>query len=167
MKNKKGFTLVELLAAMVILGLIMAIAIPNIMGVLKSNKDKIYVEDAKRLSALAEYKFKGDSTIVKPTEIYQCTVLPLSYLDNGEFEKAPDGKPYDKNKSFVTIKKEDAKYIYYVTLADSSNKGIEYKKTDELNINKPSDLITQNVSITYNHATVSGKCTCTVNNACY
>ena len=36
--NNKGFTLVELLAAMVILAAIMVIAVPNIMGILNNSK---------------------------------------------------------------------------------------------------------------------------------
>ena len=106
MKNRKGFTLVELLAAMVILGLIMGIAIPNIMGVIKSNKEKTYVADAKKLLSVAEYKFRGDSKITRPSSTSNCTVMSLNYLDNGEFEKDPNGKAYNKDKSFVTITKE-------------------------------------------------------------
>ena len=36
--NRKGFTMIELLAALVILGLLMAVAAPNIMGVLNKNR---------------------------------------------------------------------------------------------------------------------------------
>ena len=55
--NKKGFTLIELLAAMVILAAIMVIAVPNVMGILNNSKADAYVEDAKKLLSLAEYKF--------------------------------------------------------------------------------------------------------------
>ena len=46
MKNKKGFTLVELLAVIVILALIMGIAVVSIGGVLDSTKDSTYKETA-------------------------------------------------------------------------------------------------------------------------
>ena len=38
MKNKKGFTLVELLAVIVILAVILVIAIPRILDVIDSSK---------------------------------------------------------------------------------------------------------------------------------
>ena len=46
MKNKKGFTLVELLAVIVILALIMSIAIVSISGVLQDSREKAYRETA-------------------------------------------------------------------------------------------------------------------------
>ena len=49
MKNKKGFTLVELLAVIVILALIMGIAVVSIGGVLTSSREKTYRETAASL----------------------------------------------------------------------------------------------------------------------
>ena len=46
MKNKKGFTLVELLAVIVILALIMGIAVVSISGVLESTRKSTYRETA-------------------------------------------------------------------------------------------------------------------------
>ena len=42
MKNKNGFTLVELLAVIILLGVIVAIAAPNILGVFNQNKKNLY-----------------------------------------------------------------------------------------------------------------------------
>ena len=49
MKNKKGFTLVELLAVIVILALIMGIAVVSIGSVLQSSKKKIMFENAQSI----------------------------------------------------------------------------------------------------------------------
>ena len=49
MKNKKGFTLVELLAVIVILALIMGIAVVSIGSVLQSSKKKIMYENAQSI----------------------------------------------------------------------------------------------------------------------
>ena len=46
MKNKKGFTLVELLAVIVILALIMGIAVVSMSGVISSSRSKTYQETA-------------------------------------------------------------------------------------------------------------------------
>ncbi|MBQ1813066.1 MAG: prepilin-type N-terminal cleavage/methylation domain-containing protein [Bacilli bacterium] len=50
MKNKKGFTLVELLAVIVILAIILIIAIPQIMNTIKTTRLKS-IEDSARLIA--------------------------------------------------------------------------------------------------------------------
>ena len=48
LRDKKGFTLVELLATVVILGIIMIVAVPNVMGILTRNRSNTYLEDAKK-----------------------------------------------------------------------------------------------------------------------
>ncbi len=49
MKNKKGFTLVELLAVIVILALIMGIAIVGIGNVITSSKEQVMLENAQAM----------------------------------------------------------------------------------------------------------------------
>ena len=61
--NRQGFTLVELLAALVILALLMAAAVPNVIGMINRNKATSYIEDAKKLAARAEYLMRGDMLI--------------------------------------------------------------------------------------------------------
>lgn len=149
MKNKnkkKGFTLVELLASLVILGLLTLIAAPNIMGILQSTKLNTYVKDAEKLVTLAQYKFKSDSSIVKPAAKSanpsagspKCIIMTMKYLGTGEFENPPYGGSYKyefndpanpaNNKdvarnSFVVIKRVDSatnviNYEYYVQLVE-------------------------------------------------
>ena len=47
--NKKGFTLVELLAVIVILGLIAVILVPKVQGVVRDSKKNAAYENADRL----------------------------------------------------------------------------------------------------------------------
>ena len=139
MKNKKGFTLVELLASLVILGLLTAVAAPNIIGILQSTKTETYVTDAKKLSTLAEYRFRKDNTIKRPN-IGQCVLMTMSNLGTSEFKKPPYGGTYEDKKSFAVVCKENVtvggtttvKYVYYVQI-------IEKPKKDE-----PSDPDTYN-----------------------
>lgn len=147
MKNRKGFTLIELLAAMVILGIISAVAVPNVMGILNNSRNSQYVSDAKKLISLAEYKFRSSSNIKKPNNNY-CIVMTLNYLDNSEFEHAPNNNSYNKDESYVIINNVNNKYTYSVTLVDSNNKGIEKKSLDDMVNGKSSDLIKDNISNT-------------------
>lgn len=116
LKDKKGFTLVELLATIVILGIIMVIAVPNVMGILSRNRSNTYVEDAKKLATLAEYQVRSNGNVIQKPATNQCIVLTLSYLDNAEFEDPPYGGEYLKNISFVVVKKEGNELKYYVQL---------------------------------------------------
>ena len=115
--NKKGFTLVELLATLVILGLLTVIAAPNIIGILTNTKLNTYISDANKLQTLAEYKFRSDSKITRPSE-GQCIVLTMNYLGTSEFKNPPYGGTYNTGNSFVAIKKEGNEYKYYVQIME-------------------------------------------------
>ncbi len=56
LKNKKGFTLVELLAVIVILAIILAIAVPGITGIISTAKKGSFESDVKMIITGIEYK---------------------------------------------------------------------------------------------------------------
>lgn len=63
MKNK-GYTLVELLAVFVILGIIIMISVPAITGVINSSKDKSYDEQVKILENAARTYMSENSALL-------------------------------------------------------------------------------------------------------
>ena len=128
MKNNLGFTLTELLAAVVILGILMTMGVSTISNVLRNQKNNLYIEDARRLGTLAEKKMKSDDSITIPSK-GACIVMSLAYLDDGTFDSAPYENSYDKMRSFVLIKRFSGyyEYNYYVRLVEkvkSSYRGI-------------------------------------------
>lgn len=62
LKNKKGFTLVELLAVIVILAIILAIAIPSITGIVSTAKNGAFESDVKMIIKGIEYNALEAST---------------------------------------------------------------------------------------------------------
>ncbi len=133
--NQKGFTLVELLGVFAILSIIMLVAIPNVMGILDKNKKNTYIQHAKQMIALAEYKLNSDSTIRKPTT-GNVIVFSLSCLGNSDIETGPEGGDYIRDQSFVAITRSGNRYQYYVTLRETTKndpQGLELISQDELN----------------------------------
>lgn len=118
MLNNKGYTLVELLATMIILGIMLAVTIPNISGISTQNKMTAYAEDAKKFKNTAEYMFRGDDTVTKPQGNEHCVMVNLKYLHDNEFDTAPYGGHYDMQNSFVVMAKINKRYKYFVQLVE-------------------------------------------------
>ncbi len=114
--NKAGFTLVELLAAMVILGILMGVAIPNIVGTIARQRNNVYVEDAKRLVVRARTTFASDTSINKVDGV----CFTLEYLDNGDFDEPPNGGAYLRKLSYVRFNTPNE---YTVTLIECTTCG--------------------------------------------
>ena len=88
-KNSLGFTLIELIATITILGIIMLIAVPNVISVVTKNKNQTYVNDARKFVTLAKYKFESDANIMRPTST-NCAVIMLSSVDRSELQSGPE-----------------------------------------------------------------------------
>lgn len=59
--NKKGFTLVELLAVIAILAILVIIALPNVMGMFNTAKENSFTTEAKTILQQAEQQWISDS----------------------------------------------------------------------------------------------------------
>ena len=130
---KKGFTLIELLATLTILGIIMAIAVPNVMSILDKNKRTTYLEDAKKLVTQAEYKFRMSQSIDKPAD-GECVVFRMKSLDVSEIKKGPEGSLYDTENSFVAIRYNGSSYQYGVLIYEANKKrGVKLVNSEKLN----------------------------------
>lgn len=144
-KNNKGLTMIELLAAIVILSILLMIAVPAISDTINKTKKKTYVSDALKLISNADYQFRKDNKVVKPTKT-RCVLMSLVYLDNGVFDEAPYGGSYVRNKSFVVAVRDDSNnIIYYARLVedigDNEFMGINYATSAQLEADGSYDLV--------------------------
>lgn len=134
--NKKGFTLVELLAVIVILAILLAIAIPQVTQyITKSRKDSLVATakdfaDAVRKDATSEmYELPistNDVTIVS---------LNLVKLEKGGTKSSFNGKWVDKNSYIAIINVGtdlDPDYQYYVALADTKRYTIALTESEQI-----------------------------------
>lgn len=58
MKKKNGFTLVELLAVIVILAIILVIAVPQVLGSIETAREGSIISSVKMMAATAETKYQ-------------------------------------------------------------------------------------------------------------
>ena len=127
--KKNGFTLVELLDMLVVLGILMAVAVPNITGILRANKLNVVKSDAIKMMDTAKVKMSTEKKIEKPG-VGECVVFALNYLNDSEdITQGPNGGNYLQFDSFVVVTKRTTatgqQYEYYVRLIEEV-KGSKY-----------------------------------------
>lgn len=84
MKNKKGFTLVELLAVIVILAIIVSIAVPSTISVSKKVKKNMYCEKVKQIVTNAGL-YGEDYKESFPNNVYHQNAMKCKDKENKEY----------------------------------------------------------------------------------
>ena len=126
--NNKGFTLIELIAMMVILGILMIISVPNIAGIIKNNREIAVAEDFNRFVNSTKTKFNTRKTKY-PRNLNSCVIISLDFADtNEDLKKGMNGGYYSRGESFVVVRKEKSDsgsfvYKYYVRLVEIQEQG--------------------------------------------
>ena len=86
MKNKKGFTLVEIIVVLVILAILAAIAVPSVIGYVNEAKESRYIQEAHSIytvveTEVAQYKATENHDI---KDILSGTTIATA--DNNQFK---------------------------------------------------------------------------------
>lgn len=127
---KKGFTLVELLGVIVILGLIAMIAIPTINSSLNSSRDKAYDEQVRTIEDTARtYMSKNSLKLPSQTEGSMCC-LSVSTIQQAGLLTADDIKnpKYKKDSTEEEEKYENFNGTVIITFTNNKYK-YEYANT--------------------------------------
>ena len=117
MNNKKGFTLVELLAVIAILAILVIIAVPNIISMYNNSKKQVFLNEAQTVAATSTRKYLTENMY----EAEQSNIYCKSKTD----EKSPIELTGAKKYYYVELGEDgeinklilwdDKKYIKYIS----------------------------------------------------
>lgn len=138
--NKKGFTLVELLAVIVVLAIIMVLTLPTIMNSLSSARQSTFLLYAGRMLDTAADKYQSDALLGSGKACYTISQL------NGENTKNYHGKvKISDDGTTYTIQMYDDNYqigfTENTTIGDKST-GVGYKDIETIKGNLSSNKLT-------------------------
>ena len=113
--NRKGFTLVELLAVFVVLGIIAAITIPAIGGIIHSSKENVYTKQIETLKNTAKtYMASNSKDLPKTTDEAKCISLE-QLKKEGILKKENIRDPRKSNEYLdggILVRYNGVKYTY-------------------------------------------------------
>lgn len=97
MKKEDGFTLVELLAVIVILGLIVALAIPAIGNVINRAEDGTETAEAALIIDAARLYEVDNGQLSNDESVSVETLMDQGFLENRGNDDAPSGSVFRRN----------------------------------------------------------------------
>ena len=136
MKKNKGFTLVELLAVIVILGILAVVAIPNVNSLMNKSKNNMFCKKVESIESAAKYYAQDNlSNLITEDKMVIANKIPIRLLvEKGYLKKDDDNctvgvncvtDPRDKSSldnNYIDIYSENNRlYGRYLYNSDDAN----------------------------------------------
>lgn len=117
--NQKGLTMIELLAVIVILGILSAIAIPLMGNVVQGAKDRAFVANALRMKEAASLNIRAQLEVIdqpsSPKKLSYADLITSGFLE--EFKDPDTGEMMpDESPSYIEMANDSGNIIYRVFL---------------------------------------------------
>ena len=149
-KNNKGFTMVELLAAIVILGILSAVAIGAVSWILQRSRENYYVTLEKNVTMAGE-NYYVDNRASLPKSIGQNRRILLKTLVDKKY--LPEVLDYNKNDcttssdSYIkVVKYSESDYLYTAYFDCPGYKTSEEEQIKDINIQIDFDYSERNIN---------------------
>lgn len=140
-KNNKGFTLPELLAAVVIIGILSSIAIVSVNNVMKKSHKEYDIKQNKLFTTAAQTYFTDNRSKLPKKLLTESEVTLSELIKENYIEEIVDYKKelYNQEESKAYVKKMGrGKYKYYSELIGSDGRKIsdkeKSKKSGDINV---------------------------------
>ena len=117
-RNDKGFTMIEILASVIIMGVLLIIAVPAVSKMMKGFRENYYVELEETLLASGK-EFFNDNRIFKPNEDHRISYVTIdSLLKKKYIDKFVDykGKSCSATESYIIMTYGGFDYDYEVCI---------------------------------------------------
>ena len=125
--NKKGFTLIEILAVIIILGILLLIVVPSVSSYIESTRKSSYVQTIKEI-------LKSAGANLTKSQMKSANRNTTYYIPN-ECIKTENGvakSPYGEfDKAYVVVAWENNQYRFYWVGRDESGVGVKDLKLIE------------------------------------
>ena len=147
--KKKGFTLVELLAVIVILSLVLVIAVPSVNRYIKQSKEKAYNTQISTIIEAAQAYASANSGLLPRKEEFVVKITLGQLKSSGlikEEVKNPNDDKYFDDALTIEIKKKGETYNY--DIVESTITTRDGEKSPIINLNG-SPMVTYNLNATY------------------
>lgn len=131
LKNKKGFTLVELLAVIVVLAIIILIAMPAVLSSMEKARKNSFAVEANEVIRAAQTAYADAVMNGKASGNNIC--ISYNYLKNGFLEKHDDNY---NGSVLITINPTSGQASYKIYLSNSNYTVDSSKNTPDIDSSK-------------------------------